>query len=120
MSEKKELEDEEFISKIYECIELARTSGGKIKRGVNEVTKAMERGEAKLVIMAKDVDPPEITAHLPILAKEKNIPLIKVPEKKKLGEAAGIDVAASSVCIIEPADAESLLKAIVEKAKQGE
>ena len=36
---------------------------GKIKGGINEVTKAIERGTAKLVIIAEDVSPKEIVMH---------------------------------------------------------
>ena len=42
--------------KALEAIDIARTSG-KIRIGVNEVTKAIERGKAKLVVMAEDVYP---------------------------------------------------------------
>jgi len=47
---------------------------GKIKIGINEVTKAIERGKARLVLIAQDVSPPEVVMHLPLLCKEKGIP----------------------------------------------
>ncbi|HDN02146.1 MAG: 50S ribosomal protein L7ae [Thermoproteota archaeon] len=112
---------EELVEKVYECVEMARTTGGKVKKGVNETTKAIERGLAKLVIVAEDVNPKEIVAHIPLLCKEKGIPMVYVPSKKKLGEAAGIDVAASSAAIIDPKDAEGLMKAIIDQlGKPGE
>ena len=40
--------------KIYEAVEIARKTG-KIKKGANETTKAIEKGFAKLVVVAKDV-----------------------------------------------------------------
>ena len=57
-------------------------STGKIRRGTNETTKAIERGIAKLVIIAEDVTPPEVVAHLPLLCEEKKIPFIFVPTKE--------------------------------------
>jgi len=90
---------------IYELVEKARKTG-KIEKGINEVTKAIERGTAKLVVYAKDVEPKEITQHIPILCKEKNIPCEEADSKEKLGIAAGIKVPASSVVIIEPGDAQ--------------
>ena len=51
-------------SRILEIVEVARETG-KIRKGVNEVTKAIERGQAKVVIAAEDVNPPEIIMHLP-------------------------------------------------------
>jgi large subunit ribosomal protein L7Ae len=90
---------------VYSIIEKARKTG-KIEKGTNEVTKAIERGTAKFVFYALDVEPKEIIRHIPFLCKEKNIPCREVDSKHKLGIAAGIPVAASSVAIIEAGDAE--------------
>jgi large subunit ribosomal protein L7Ae len=90
---------------IYNIVEKARKTG-KVEKGTNEVTKAIERGTAKLVIYASDVDPKEIVQHLPILCKEKKILCKEVDSRQKLGIAVGIPVAASSVAVIEPGDAE--------------
>lgn len=103
----------ELAEKAYEALKKARETGGKIKKGTNETTKAVERGLAKLVLIAEDVDPPEIVAHLPLLCDEKKIPYIYVPSKKRLGEAAGIEVAAASAAIIEPGGAKELVEEII-------
>ena len=108
---------EDLAEKVYEAVEKARQTG-KIKKGTNETTKACERGIAKLVIIAEDVDPPEIVAHLPLLCDEKKIPYVYVPSKKKLGEAAGIEVQAASAAIIDPGEAEALVKEIIDKVKE--
>lgn len=99
----------EVAEKVYQAVELARKSG-KIKKGTNETTKAVERGMAKLVVIAEDVDPPEVVIHLPLLCEEKHVPYLYVPSKKRLGEAAGIQVAAASVAIIEPGEATTLVE----------
>ncbi|ENN96521.1 50S ribosomal protein L7Ae [Methanocaldococcus villosus KIN24-T80] len=101
---------EEIQKEILEAIAKAK----KIKKGANEVTKAVERGIAKLVIIAEDVKPEEVVAHLPYLCEEKNIPYAYVASKQDLGKAAGIEVAASSVAIIEE-DNPDELKALIEK-----
>ena len=90
---------------IYNIIEKARKTG-KVEKGTNEVTKAIERGTAKLVVYATDVDPKEIVQHIPLLCKEKNIKCQEVDSKQKLGIAVGIPVAASSVVVINSGDAE--------------
>ncbi len=90
---------------IYNIIEKARRTG-KIEKGTNEVTKAIERGTAKFVAYAKDVEPKEIVQHIPILCEEKNIPCKEVDNKQKLGIAVGLPVAASSVAVIEAGEAE--------------
>ncbi|MCE4599357.1 MAG: 50S ribosomal protein L7Ae [Desulfurococcales archaeon] len=107
----------DLVDKVYEAVAKARETG-RIKKGTNETTKACERGLAKLVIIAEDVDPPEIVAHLPILCDEKKIPYVYVPSKKKLGEMAGIEVQAASAAILEPGEAEPLVREIVEKVKE--
>ncbi|MGQ4833508.1 MAG: 50S ribosomal protein L7Ae [Candidatus Asgardarchaeia archaeon] len=104
----------ELVNKALEALTLARDTG-KIKRGTNETTKAVERGLAKLVYIAEDVEPPEIVAHLPLLCEEKKVPYIYIPSKKQLGEACGIEVSAASAAIVDPGKAESLVKDIAEK-----
>ncbi|MEM3857414.1 MAG: ribosomal L7Ae/L30e/S12e/Gadd45 family protein, partial [Thermoprotei archaeon] len=74
---------------------------GKIRKGTNETTKAIERGIAKLVLVAKDVQPPEVVAHLPLLCDEKRVPYVFISDKKKLGEAAALNVGAAAACVTE-------------------
>ena len=95
--------------KALEIVEIAKSSG-KIKKGVNEVTKALERGTAKLVLYAKDTSPAEIVMHLPLLAKEKNIPCVEVNSKEELGAAAGLGIPTTAVAIISEGDAKNQLK----------
>ena len=90
---------------IYQIVEKARKTG-KVEKGTNEVTKAIERGTAKLVVYAADVEPKEIIQHIPMLCKEKGIPCKEVESRQKLGIAVGIQVPSSSAAIIEPGDAQ--------------
>ena len=90
---------------VYELVEKARKTG-KVEKGTNEVTKAIERGTAKLVVYGADVSPKEIVQHLPILCKEKNIPCVEADKKDKLGISVGISVGCASVAIINVGDAE--------------
>ena len=96
---------------IYTIVEKARKTG-KIDKGTNEVTKAVERGVAKLVVYAADVSPKEIVAHLPEICKEKGIPCQEVDSKQKLGIAVGIPVNTSAVAVIETGDAEKDISAM--------
>jgi len=88
------------MTDIYEIIEKIRKEG-KIEKGTNEVTKAIERGTAKLVVYAADVEPKEIVKHIPIICKEKGVHCVEVDNKKKLGIAAGLPVGASSIVVID-------------------
>lgn len=95
--------------KVLEAIEIARETG-KIAKGVNEVTKAVERGKAQLVVTATDTDPKEIVMHLPVLCAEKKIPYATVSKKTELGRAAGITVPTSAVAIVEKGDAKIVIE----------
>jgi len=99
---------------VYELIEKARKTG-KVEKGTNEVTKAIERGTAKLVAFGADVEPKEVVQHLPILCKEKNVPCIEADKKEKLGVSVGLGVACASVCIIDAGDAEKDLEGFIKK-----
>lgn len=104
----------DIIDKAYEAIEVARNTG-KIKKGVNEATKIVERGQAKLVVVAKDVNPQEIIMHFPALCEEKETPFVMVPSKEDLGAAAGLQVGTSAVVIVNEGDAKELIKRISKK-----
>jgi len=93
------------MASVYEIIEKARKTG-KVEKGTNEVTKAVERGTAKMVVIASDVEPKEIVQHIPVLCKEKGIRCEEVDSKEKLGVAVGLNVKCASVAIIEPGDAK--------------
>ena len=106
----------------YDLVEKARDNG-KISKGANETTKQVERGQAKLVVMAEDVTPEEILAHMPVLCEEKNIPYTYVPSKQELGNAAGLGVGTAAVAIVNPgrekAGIENIIKKIETLKKQG-
>ncbi len=98
-----------MAEEAYEAVELARKTG-KIRKGCNEVTKALERGEAKAVFIAKDTQPPEIIMHLPLLCKEKGAKCIEVESKEQLGAAAGLPVGTAAIAIVQEGEAKEVLK----------
>lgn len=102
----------EISDAAFEALRQAKQSG-KIRKGTNETTKAIERGVAKLVIIAEDVQPPEVVAHLPIICEERNVPYVFVPTKAGMGPALGIDVGAASACIVEAGEGQALVDQVV-------
>jgi len=98
----------ELADKALQLVQIASETG-KVRVGTNEVTKSSERAEAKLVIMAEDVDPVEILVHIPMLCEEKRIPYVYVPTRQRLGQSAGLTKSAASVAIVEPGEAKLLL-----------
>ena len=102
----------DLVNAVYEAVRVAKQSG-KVRKGTNETTKAIERGISKLVVIAEDVEPPEVVAHLPILCEERNAPLIFVPSKQQLGVSLGIDVGSAAATIIDAGEAQHIVEQVV-------
>jgi len=109
----------DLVNQLYEVVELARDSeNGKIAKGSNEVTKVVERGQAKFVVMAEDVVPEEVLAHMPVLCDEKQVAYGYVPSKQELGSAAGLKVPTSTVAIVQPGKAKARIDDLSTKLTQ--
>lgn len=104
----------DLVPKILEALSAAKDNG-KVKKGVNEATKAIERKTAQLVVVAEDVTPAEIVVHIPMLCKEKGIAYAFVPTKKELGAAVGIPVGTSAVAVESSGGASEAIQDIVKK-----
>src|SRR3989338_1864609 len=102
----------ELSEKALEAVEVARSSG-KIKKGTNEVTKAVERSVAKLVVVAQDTQPEEVIMHLPVLCEEKNILCIPVSTKEELGAAAGLQLGCASVAVVTEGDSKKIIQELI-------
>jgi len=99
-----------------EALEVARDTG-RVKKGTNETTKAIERGNADLVFVAEDVQPEEIVMHIPELADEKNVPYVFVGSQDDLGHAAGLEVGSAAAAIVDSGDADADVEDIAEKVE---
>ncbi len=104
----------EVAEAAYEVLRQASRSG-KVRKGTNESTKAIERGTAKLVVIAEDVQPPEVVAHLPILCEERKIPYVFVPSKDQIGPAIGIDVSTASAAVLDPGEGAQVLEQVTQE-----
>jgi len=112
---------QELVQPILEAVRVA-TQSGKVKKGTNEATKAIERGTSKLVVIAEDVEPPEVVAHLPIICEEQGASYVYVPSKQELGKALGIDVTSAAAAILDPGDAQHIIDEVnlkISKLKGG-
>jgi ribosomal protein eL8 len=107
----------ELKEKQLELIETAKKTG-KIRVGVNETTKAVERGKAKIIFIAEDITPQELVMHLPLLCEEKKIPYSYVTTKKELGEKAGIEVGTASIAVMEEGSAKKQLDEVIKKVSE--
>ena len=99
-----------------EALEIARDTGS-VKKGTNETTKAIERGNAELVLIAEDVQPEEIVMHLPELADERGVPFVFVATQDDVGHAAGLEVGSAAAAIVEPGEAREAVEDIASKVE---
>lgn len=104
---------QDLVSPILEAVRVASQSG-KVRKGTNEATKAIERGISKLIVIAEDVEPPEVVAHLPIICDEQGAAYAFVPSKQELGKALGIDVTSAAAAILDSGDAQHIVDQVIE------
>ena len=105
---------EDVVSKTYEALQLAKSTGS-IRKGANEVTKSIERGFAKFVVIAMDVEPEEVVMHIPMLCEQKKIPFSYAPSKLDLGKSIGMNVPCTAIAVEKSGNAENPIKEIISK-----
>ncbi len=94
------------------------SKSGKMKIGINEVTKIIERNNAKLVVIAEDVSPVEIIMHIPVLCKDKKVPYTYVKTREELGKLAGINAKASSIVVVDEGVVKKEFASLIEKISE--
>jgi len=103
--------------RALDALEVARDTGS-VKKGTNETTKAVERGNADLIYVAEDVQPEEIVMHLPELADEKGISFIFVETQDDVGHAAGLEVGSAAAAIVDAGEASDDVDDITSKVEE--
>ena len=94
----------------FSIIQKAKETG-LVRIGINEVTKAIERGQAKLVVNANDVSPAEIVAHLAGLCKEMKVLYAAAGSKAELGSTVGIK-STTAIAVLDAGSAKKELEAL--------
>jgi len=74
---------------LQEVLKKALIADG-VARGLREVAKALDSRQAHLCVLASDCNEASYVRLVEALCAEHGIPLMKVPEAKKLGEWAGL------------------------------
>ncbi|KQC10348.1 MAG: 50S ribosomal protein L7 [Methanolinea sp. SDB] len=108
---------EEIQNKALEALEIAKDTG-KIKKGSNEATKAIERSIATLVLIGADVEPQEIVMHLAPLCDEKKIPYVFINKQNDIGASSGLDVGSTAAAIVKPGKAKDMVDEIVKQVNE--
>ncbi|MHA2167711.1 MAG: ribosomal L7Ae/L30e/S12e/Gadd45 family protein [Candidatus Hodarchaeales archaeon] len=82
------------------------------------IHQILEKGNAKLVFIALDVDPPEIVAHIPLLCKDKKIAYLYVTSKEILGNAANLGVKTASCSIVNEGEVKAKIDNLAARIKE--
>ena len=85
---------------IPEYGNLAEFKKNKVVVGAKQLRKALDRGTAKMVCLAKNADP-AITEPIQQRCELLNIPMVWVGSMQELGAACGIDVGAAAAAAVD-------------------
>ena len=100
-------EEKQLREKLRSNIRLVLKTG-KLKLGFRNVIRTLQRGKAKMIIMASNI-PEEKKALLKYYCAIGNIPLVIYPGTvKELGEACGRPHIVSTLVIIDPGTSDIL------------
>lgn len=102
-----------------------------VVRGLSEVARTLDKGGAHLVVLADDCTEPAYKNLIIGLAKQQNIDLIRIPERKQLGELAGLVkydkdknikkvINTSSVAIVNFGERTKALERVIGQLKKGD
>ena len=89
-----------------------------VKRGVPTIQKAIRKGGKGLVLLAADVHPVEVYAHIPIICEENSIQYAYVPSRSALGQACNSMRFCSALMVDKP-DKEKEYAKTFEQVKEG-
>merc|ERR1719379_3330240 len=117
MPETKEAKKNRLLEMAQQKKDGGQTSTKKpqvLKFGLNHVTTLIENKQAKLVVIAHDVDPIELVCWLPALCRKKDVPYCIIKGKSRLGQLVhkktASCIAFSSVRKEDQSDLDNLCK----------
>jgi U4/U6 small nuclear ribonucleoprotein SNU13 len=87
--------EKDLLDLVTECEKVRQ-----IKKGANEVTKAINRNTAEFIIIAADTVPIEIVLHLPLLCEDKGVPFVWVSTRTALSKALNMHRPVTSTAIL--------------------
>ena len=85
--------------------------------GLQEVTRAIEKGTARLVVIASNVDPIELVMWMPTLCRAQKVPYAIVKDKARLGELVGQKTMACAAIKSVHAEDEAELNSLIKSVK---
>ena len=70
-----------MTTKILNLVQQA-SNYKQLRKGANEATKTLNRGQAEFIVLSADAEPLEILLHIPLLCEDKNVPYVFVRSKQ--------------------------------------
>lgn len=102
--------DEKLTTRTLKLVRKS-SKARRCRRGVKEVIRALRKKEKGLMVLAGNVTPIDVLAHIPILCEEAGIPYIFVPSKEELGAASATKRPTSVVMILPDSQNEDYAEA---------
>uniref|UniRef100_A0A0N5BBE2 Ribosomal_L7Ae domain-containing protein n=1 Tax=Strongyloides papillosus TaxID=174720 RepID=A0A0N5BBE2_STREA len=93
----KPLASRKVAKKVYKLIKKSSKEKKCLEKGLNDVQRAMKKGEKGIVVLAGDVSPIDVYSHFPTYCEELGLPYVFTPARSHLGLAAGV---ARSVIVV--------------------
>lgn len=104
-----------LTKKLFKMIGEA-AKGKALRRGIKEVQLALRKGEQGFVVLAGDVFPVDVIAHIPVFCEEGSIPYCYVSTKLALGTASLTKRPTSVVLVSKTRAKDALAKDIASVA----
>lgn len=98
------------------CLKMVKKAHGakSIRRGVPETTKLIRKGNKGIVLLASNIFPVDLMAHMPILCEEKDNLYCYAASREELGTAVGSKRAVSVLFIPKPSEESVYQKSYLE------
>lgn len=97
-----------LIKLATKCTFHAVSEAKMCRRGVKEVVKSLRKNKRGLVLIAADIMPVELVAHIPVMCEDRGVPYIYVESKEFLGQAALSKKATTVLMLARPPSGSEL------------
>ena len=97
-----------IIKLASSCNPYLVSEAGLAKRGVKEVVKQLRKKKRGIVILAGDISPIELVAHIPILCENNGNPYIYVKTKEDLAEGSLSKKPTTILLLMRPSSSHEL------------
>merc|ERR1712014_221363 len=94
------LANEKLSRRIMRLVINAAKLKHEIIKGVKHVANSIKKGRKGFCILAADITPLDIIAHIPVVCEDHLVPYIYIPSKDELGISAGSKRPISALLVI--------------------